>query len=144
MTEEEGLCGGGSSPPDRGAQSTKRVSVTQDHVAVLVLLVHLTLTFSSSLVTLLLSSGDTWRSSGLPTVLFPGFLYSSLTGVLSFLTPPCTLHLQAWVWAVPSVWNILSTPLCLVWLSHTLITNRKTWSPLLCASTMQAARLEAF
>lgn len=59
----------GSPPPDRGgeasgcqggAQSTKWVSVTQGQVLVLVLLVHLTLTFPSSLVTLLLSSGDTW------------------------------------------------------------------------------------
>lgn len=97
MTEEEGLCGGGSPPPDRGgeasgcqggAQSTTWVSVTQDQVLVSVLLVHLTLTFPSSLVThCSCPPGIPGKTSGLPTGLFPGFLYSSLTGSSQFPKP---------------------------------------------------------
>lgn len=121
--------------------------VTRNKLSMLVFLIHVNVTFSSSLITLLHPSETSDKSSPRLIGSFLCCPYPSLTGVVSFLTLPCALILLSLVHAVPSIWNTIPGPLCLLWPSLTLITHREMCPPHpapLCAFTIQASGLAIF
>lgn len=111
-----------------GAQSTDWVSVTQDPMSVLILLVNLNLnlTFSSSQVLCFCPPRTPGKFSPLPT---GSTLHSSLAEVLT--ASQTRSYLQAFGCCC-SGWDSLSTALGLMWLF------------LLCSLTMRLSRLVAF